>query len=149
MPTEPSSPADVNKGLFLNLIAMLSISALQQLGKIINPATGKTEVSLDGAQATIDLLDMLEAKTRGNRDAAEDKALKDTLTMLKMNYVETGSAGAAEPQASRPERDPSGTGEQKGKGNAIQSPGTGTAKATETGDSQPQSKDPKYHKTYS
>lgn len=134
MPNQPASPNDMNKALFLNLVTMLSMSAMQELGKLKNPFTGKTEVHLDMAQATIDMLDMLEAKTRGNRDTDEEKALKDTLTMLKMNYVETGSAGAAEPQVSRSERDTPETGEQKDK----------TA-----GDRKPESKDPKFHKSYS
>ena len=128
MPNQTPSPNDVNKALFLNLIAMLSISAMQQLGKIINPMTGKTEVSLDGAQATIDMLDMLEVKTRGNRDKDEEKAIGDTLTMLKMNYVETDSAATAESKVSRPERDTAETGKQK--------------------DNQPEPTDPKFHKSY-
>ena len=83
---------DLHKALFLNLVTMLSMSALQQLGKIINPLTGKAEVSLEGAQATIDTLDMLEVKTRGQRDADEEKALQEALLMLKMNFVESRPA---------------------------------------------------------
>lgn len=82
-------PADQNKALFLNLVTMLSMSALQALGKLPHPLSGKTGVQLEAAQATIDMLDMLEAKTRGHRDAEEERALQDTLSLLKMNFVET------------------------------------------------------------
>lgn len=139
MPTQSASPADLNKALFLNLIAMLSISALQQLGKIINPMTGKTEISLEGAQATIDMLDMLEAKTRGNRDAEEDKTLKDTLTMLKMNYVETGSAKPGEDQKQASQKSEISDQPPDNKPQEPAAPGADTS----------ESKDPKFHKTYS
>jgi hypothetical protein len=76
----------------------LAQSALIGLGKVINPATQKTEVDLDAAQQAIDMLDMLEAKTRGNLDAEEERMLKQTLSMLKLNYVETASATPAPTQ---------------------------------------------------
>lgn len=138
-----SSQNDLNKPLFVNLIGMLSMSAMQELGKLKNSFTGKAEVHLDLAQATIDMLDMLEAKTRGNRDTDEDKLLKDTLSMLKMNYVETDSATAAESQVSRPERDTPETGKPKDKETTEQ----GDSK--QTGNDKPQPKDPKFHKSYS
>ncbi|MBU4200347.1 MAG: DUF1844 domain-containing protein [Verrucomicrobia bacterium] len=169
MTNQTPSPNDLNKPLFVNLISMLSMSAMQELGKLKNPFTGKTEVQLAMAQATIDMLDMLEVKTRGNRDRDEDKLLKDTLTMLKINYVETDSAAAAESQVSRPERDTPETGKQKDKGPIAptsrgdagdqqvdqKTAGQEDKKATEQGDSKqtaedkPQPKDPKFHKSYS
>ena len=85
------SEADINKAMFLGLATNLSMSVMQHLGKLMNPATRKTELNLEAAQATIDMLDMLEVKTRHNRDQEEDKFLKDTLSMLKMNYVETAN----------------------------------------------------------
>lgn len=80
---------DMNKILFANLIMMLSQSAMQQLGKLVNPMTGKTEVSLEGARMTIDMLEMIQEKTEGNRDEEEDKMLKELLSNLQMNYVDT------------------------------------------------------------
>jgi len=89
--TEKNSNTDTNKMLFVHLVTMLSMSAMQQMGKIINPMTGKTEMNLEAAQATIDMLDMLAAKTRNNLDADEERLMKDTLSALKMNFVETSS----------------------------------------------------------
>ena len=84
-----------HKALFVQLIIMLGSSAMQNLGKVVNPATGKTEVSLEGAQAAIDMLDMLQAKTKGNLDHDEERLLRTTLADLKLNYVETASAAPA------------------------------------------------------
>lgn len=84
---------------FSQLIIMLATSALQQMGKIVDPRIGKAEVSLEGAQATIDLLEMLGQKTRGNLDDEEERLLGSTLTSLRLNYVETINQGPGEPAA--------------------------------------------------
>ncbi|MBI3985391.1 MAG: DUF1844 domain-containing protein [Lentisphaerae bacterium] len=89
MPQENRTKENQNKSLFINLVVMFATSTMQQLGKIINPVTGKTEINLESAQMTIDMLDMLEAKTRGNLDADEAKIINDSLASLKMNFVET------------------------------------------------------------
>lgn len=88
--------------LFSQLVIMFATSALQQMGKLVNPMTGKVEApNLEGAQATIDMLDMLAEKTRGNLDEQEARMLKDAAASLKMTYVETAQA------APRPEAGPS------------------------------------------
>jgi len=84
-----ASKPDINKVLFMHLVSMLAMSAIQQMGKLVDPGTGKAETNLEAAQATIDMLDMLEARTRGNLDAEETKLIKDTIMSLKMNYVES------------------------------------------------------------
>ncbi len=150
MPDQPPSGAEMNKALFLHLVSMLSMSALQELGKLKNALTGKVEVRLEAAQATIDLLAMLEAKTRGNRDAEEDKALKDSLTMLQMNYVE--SAEAATARRSEPQRSEVTPSAQSAKGPLAPTSRGGVGTQPEdkkTEDHKPETKDPKYHKTYS
>ena len=78
-----------NGELFQGLVISLAAATMQHLGKTLNPATNKIEKNLQAAQATIDMLDMLAAKTQGNLDAAEAKLLKHILAELKMNYVET------------------------------------------------------------
>ncbi len=89
MTTDNNHP-DPHATLFMHLVSMLAMSAMQQLGQLVNPASGKAERHLDAAQVTIDLLDMLAAKTRGNLGTAESKMLQDTLMSLKMTFVETG-----------------------------------------------------------
>jgi hypothetical protein len=137
-----ATASSIQKALFLHLLTMLSMSALQQLGKLQNPLTGKTEVQLDLAQATIDMLDMLEAKTRGNRDADEDKALKDTLTMLKMNYVETAASQRTEENSEK-------SAAPAAAGSGAESAGAKRDDAPANEPDQSEPKDPKFHKTYS
>ena len=73
--------------LFSQLIIMLATTAMQQMGKLVNPATGKTEINLEGAQATIDLIDMLKKKTEGNLDQDEEQLVTNLLYDLKLKYV--------------------------------------------------------------
>ncbi len=89
MANQEQAAQEQTKALFMSMVSMLTMSALQELGKMPNPATGKTEIRLENAQMTIDLLDMLSIKTKGNLDNDEAKAVQDSLTMLKLNYVET------------------------------------------------------------
>lgn len=78
--------------MFMDFVAMLSATTMQQMGKLINPMTGKIEINLEAAQATIDMLEMIEAKSRGNLDRDEERLIKTSLTTLRMNYVETKAA---------------------------------------------------------
>jgi hypothetical protein len=87
--TEQYSQEEMNKAVFINFVMMLGSTAMQQMGKIINPMTKKAETNLEAAQATIDMLVMLEAKTKGNLDADEQRMLKELLRTLQLNYVET------------------------------------------------------------
>ena len=48
------------------------------------------ETKLALARQTIDTLEMLEAKTRGNLDSEEAKLLESLLYELRMRYVEAG-----------------------------------------------------------
>ncbi len=90
------SPEEMNRALFAHLVISLAQSTMIGLGKVVNPATQKAEINLEAAQQAIDMLDMLEAKTRGNLDAEEAKMMKSTLSMLKLNYVETANATPAD-----------------------------------------------------
>lgn len=110
------SASETHKALFMELTMMLSTSAMQHLGKIINPLTGKTEINLEAAQGTIDLIEMLQAKTKGNLDRDEERLLKSSIASLQMNYVETAASPAAKAapaaeagNAAAPEVTPSAT----------------------------------------
>ena len=87
--TETPGTEEMHKALFANLIMMLASSVMQQMGKTVNPMTGKAEVDLQTARMTIDMIVMLQAKTKGNCDETEDAMLKDLLSSLQMNFVET------------------------------------------------------------
>jgi len=85
-PKEPQITAD--QALFLNLIASLSTGILMHLGKIPDPTTQKTAKDLQGARASIDLLQMLQEKTKGNLSKEEEEALGSTVTNLQLLYVQ-------------------------------------------------------------
>jgi hypothetical protein len=93
----PKIPAkeEMHKILFANLIMMFSASAMQQLGKTVNPMTNKIETDLNGAQMTIDMLEMLQDKTKDNCDDTEKKMINDILSALHLNFVETSQTEAA------------------------------------------------------
>ena len=77
--------------LFHHLLAMFQTLALQQLGKITNPVTGKVERDLQQARITIDMIAMLQKKTAGNLEEDEKKLLDSILLDLQMNYVDENS----------------------------------------------------------
>jgi outer membrane biosynthesis protein TonB len=58
------------------------------LGKIPNPATNQTERNLPLARISIDILEMLEEKTKNNLDEDEKQLLKNKLVNLRLNYAE-------------------------------------------------------------
>jgi len=74
--------------LFHHLVAMFQSLALQQLGKLINPISGKVEGDLQQAKITIDMLAMIHKKTEGNLEENEKQLLDRTIMELQMNYVE-------------------------------------------------------------
>ena len=92
-----------NSELFQGLVISLAAASMQHLGKTLSPVTNKIEKNLPAAQSTIDMLDMLEAKTKGNLSEPEAKLLKSILAELKLNYVETLNEKPAE---AAPEKKP-------------------------------------------
>ena len=87
--TDTKQSESLHTILFANLILMLGSTAMQQLGKIVNPMTNKSETNLEGARTTIDMIEMIQVRTKGDRTEDEDKLLTDTLSSLQINYVET------------------------------------------------------------
>ena len=72
---------------FPTFIFSLNSSALLHLGLINDPTTGKKVKNLPLAKQTIDILGMLEEKTRGNLTSDEESMLKNILYDLRMIYV--------------------------------------------------------------
>ena len=73
---------------FYSYLIMLGAMGWQFLGRIPNPQTGKVEKNLIQVKEMIDLLEILEEKTKGNLSKEEDNILKSSLTNLRLNYVE-------------------------------------------------------------
>lgn len=141
---ENQTGTDNEKALFANLVMMLSSSVMQQLGKIVNPLTGKAEMNLEVAQVTIDMLSMLQTKTCGNLDVEEKRMLDDIVASLQMNYVASSpqagvpAAAAADEKAGGPEA------AEDEMGDEDSSEGTPGAEAEPRKDA----RDPKFHKSY-
>ena len=83
-----SETAKTADPLFYQLVVSLHAGAMQQLGKVASPITGKVERSLEQAKATIDLLEMIKRKTEGNLVDDENKLIEHVLFELRMNYVD-------------------------------------------------------------
>lgn len=81
---EPSDYPPVN---FTNFVISLSTSALFHFGDFPEYEGGKAEKNLPAAKQTIDILDMLNEKTKGNLDSKETSLIQGVLYELKMRYV--------------------------------------------------------------
>ena len=75
--------------LFLQGLVM---EALIALGEMPNPATRKQTLNLAQARYLIDLLGLLEEKTRGNLAVDEERLLKDAVYQLRMRYLSRAGA---------------------------------------------------------
>ena len=76
-----------NDQLFTQLIYMFHTSAMQGLGKIADP-TGQVNRNLEYVSQTIDLMEMLKVKTKGNISEDIEKLLDGMLSELRLNYVD-------------------------------------------------------------
>ncbi|MDY0222635.1 MAG: DUF1844 domain-containing protein [Desulfobacterium sp.] len=72
---------------FSTFILSLYSTALVQLGEIEDPATGAKGKNLDLGRQTIDMIVMLEKKTRGNLDNDEANLIKGLVHEVRMAYV--------------------------------------------------------------
>jgi Domain of unknown function (DUF1844) len=84
-PTPDREPLEITLSTF---VMSLSTQALMCLGEIPNPLTDKMETDLDAVREFIDILSMLQEKTRGNVDAAEARLFEKVLYDLRMRFVE-------------------------------------------------------------
>ena len=73
---------------FHTFVLSLGSSALLHLGELEHPDVGARGKDLPLAKHTIDILAMLEAKTRGNLTPAEEKLITSLLYDLRLRYVE-------------------------------------------------------------
>jgi hypothetical protein len=73
---------------FHTFVLSLGSSALLHLGELEHPDVGAPQKDLPLAKHTIDILVMLEEKTRGNLTAAEEKLIGSLLYDLRLRFVE-------------------------------------------------------------
>jgi len=77
-----------NELLFMQLVMQNQQIAMMAMGKLKHPVSDKIERNLELAKISIDTLDMIKAKTKGNLSSYEEKYLDEVLRDLKLNYVE-------------------------------------------------------------
>lgn len=86
-PAEPAKPAPAPDPLFLGLVENLVLNASYQLGQASDDPMQPPQLDLEGARETIDLLGMLQRKTRGNLADQESRYLEQVLFQLRSFYA--------------------------------------------------------------
>lgn len=104
-PPHPEAPggehASHEHGLpvtFSSFVFSLGTSALMLMGEQLDPRQPKMPVNLAQAKEIIDILSVLEEKTKGNLNSEEQSVLTEMLYALRMKYVDLAS-GKRAPQA--------------------------------------------------
>lgn len=89
----PSQQAPEQAG-FSFFLSSLSMQALMCLGEMPHPATNQVHEDLEQARSLIDVLGMLQEKTKGNLTNEEQGLLEELLYELRLKYVEKTRRGA-------------------------------------------------------
>jgi type III secretory pathway component EscR len=79
---------DNHQVMFMQLVMQNQQMAMISLGKVKNPVSDRVEKNLEYAKISIDTLDMLIQKTKGNLSDYEEKFLTETVNQLKIIFVE-------------------------------------------------------------
>ncbi len=109
-PAAPGDPEGLPEANFEELIRLLMGQALLYMGAFPDPETGRSYVSLEMAKLHIDLLGLVETKTKGNLTEAESQTLRRVLSELRLQFVEVTKAVAKAMQEGRIGRVPAGGG---------------------------------------
>jgi len=80
----PSQTAELN---FSTFVLSMASSAFYHLGDIPDPMTGQKQENLPAVKQTIDILIMLQEKTKNNLDAEEAKLMEQLIYELQVKYV--------------------------------------------------------------
>jgi hypothetical protein len=89
------SPDEMQSALFANLVLQQTNMAMMLLGRTPHPESGEQMFDLEAAQFMIDQLEMLKSKTKGNLTSQEDQLLQQSLTSLRMAFVEAVNSAPA------------------------------------------------------
>jgi hypothetical protein len=91
MPDQPPPPSALT---FTGFVLSLASTAAIHFGDLPDPVSGeRAEPNLDGAAQMIEILGLLDQKTRGNLTAEERQVLEQVLYELRMRFVEVSGAG--------------------------------------------------------
>ena len=87
------APSTVGGPTFLDLVGMLQFGAMAHLGMIQTPDGKRSPVNLPAAKDSIDILAILQEKTKGNLTQDETDALGEGLYHLRMAYLAAMKTG--------------------------------------------------------
>lgn len=87
---------EIISAIFSNMVYQQTNMALMFLGKVAHPETNEILFDIESAKLFIDQLEMLEAKTKGNLNAAESNMLKQSLSALHHEFVNVVNAQLSE-----------------------------------------------------
>lgn len=73
---------------FKSLMGVLASQAIMSLGALGDPKTGRVVIDLEGARFSIELLSVLEEKTKGNLTDEEAKEIAQVLAELRNRFVQ-------------------------------------------------------------
>ncbi len=94
---EPPRAGELPEADFKALVGMLASQAILGLGAMGDPKSGRVVVDLPGARFSIDLLTMLEQRTKGNLTDEEAKELSQILAELRGRFVQISQLVAQQP----------------------------------------------------
>ena len=77
---------------FTNFINSLASTAFMYMGGLMDPETKMPIIELNLAKHHIDIIEMLQQKTKGNLEAPESNFVENTLYNLRMSYVRFATA---------------------------------------------------------
>jgi len=86
-PEAPREEAELPDVDFAGFLLSLATSAMAHLGEVPDPATGATTENLVAAKQMIDILSILQEKTKGNLEPDEDRLLDNLLYELRMKFL--------------------------------------------------------------
>ena len=86
-----------NELLLTQLLLMFETAAMQHMGKLKNPFTDRVERDLQQGQISIDMIEMIHTKMKGNMTAEEERIFVQVLQGLRLNYVDEVSKDRAAP----------------------------------------------------
>lgn len=88
--SEPTPPLT-----FASFVFSLGTSALMLMGEQLDPQQERPQINLAQAKEIIDILSILDSKTRGNLTSDEQAVLGDMLYALRIKYVDLASGKQA------------------------------------------------------
>ncbi len=95
---------------FIEIVRMLTSQALLYMGAFPDPETGRAVIAPELAKFHIDLLSILEEKTKGNLSEEESRTITRTVHELRLEFVELSKAVEKAIAEGKIKRAPAGAG---------------------------------------